>query len=959
MHPLLAHGLARIKQFALRFRVALITVVAAIALFGLIGIAWLPGYAKKQAEALLSETIGRPVTIGAVSISPYQLKATVHNLVIDPSAPALRIKALSVNLSSLSLAYRAPVIQELVIDHPEIQIGRDLKGRLSIADIIEKFAKAPPAKEPVRFALYNIQVINGSIRFIDAPKKQTHTISELTVGVPVVTNFSNKEEIWIEPKIAAKVDGAPFQLNGKTHIFGNTKEAFLDIDIKAFPLEGLERYADMVSGLAIRSGKLDSNLKLSFVQKPDAPSAIKLSGNLGVQQLSTNFQPTGTKWLVQTQNLSAQLSGISIALPEPLENGRIEKLQISSEADSPLFSLKDQSLPEVAPFSVTNAAIALENLDLSGKTPTRADIGATVNQRGRIKLTGNVQDFSNPANTLVDLAIDAKSIDLIAFQRFAKELLHSALFTRGAASFNGTVKGKITALSVQGDATLSDFNVLDRVSSAEIARWKSVRLQSIALKTNPLNISIPLVTIDDLFNRLTILPDGRFNFIAITQDEPAALAAGAETKPSETAAASGAPATAVAPAVAVAPVSAPPSPASTTASPSVISIGKVALNNTSVLFNDQFTKPNFRASLSGLTGTIGPLKTGVPGPVNVQGFIDRTAPLSIQGTLDPFGSDLFVDLAVNAKGIEMPPMSPYAIKYLAYPIEKGKLSLDVRYKVEKSQLKAENKIFLDQLTLGEKVDNPDALSVPVSLAVALLKNSRGEIDINLPISGSINDPEFKIGSILFKAFINLIVKAATAPFSLLGSLFGSSADLSQIAFASGSAAIDKESEARLSTIAKSLLDRPALKLEIMGSANAATDTQGAKRVALDRQVWAEKLAALASKGESAGRLRDIEITPQEYPIYLTEVYKKASFKKPRNFIGFTKSLPVNEMEKLLLEQMTIGPVELTALADQRSRAAMGWLVKQGVPSERIFVVASHITDPKDMQTPGRAAFTLR
>lgn len=241
----------------------------------------------------------------------------------------------------------------------------------------------------------------------------------------------------------------------------------------------------------------------------------------------------------------------------------------------------------------------------------------------------------------------------------------------------------------------------------------------------------------------------------------------------------------------------------------------------------------------------------------------------------------------------------------------------------------------------------------MSLAVALLKNSRGEIDINLPISGSINDPEFKIGSIIFQAFINLIVKAATAPFSLIASLFGGGADLSQIDFAPGLASINAENAKAIDSIAKAMTDRPALKLEITSTASAAKDTDGARRAILQRQVRAEKLAELAKKGESAAALRDIQVGPDEYPKYLTQVYKKAPFKKERNLMFMTKAQPVSEMERLLLESIQVGDTELLALADQRSRAVRNQLVKQGVPAERVFVMGSKLGDAS------QAEFALR
>jgi hypothetical protein len=175
----------------------------------------------------------------------------------------------------------------------------------------------------------------------------------------------------------------------------------------------------------------------------------------------------------------------------------------------------------------------------------------------------------------------------------------------------------------------------------------------------------------------------------------------------------------------------------------------------------------------------------------------------------------------------MTSLSPYSGKYAGYAIEKGKMSLFVKYKIENDQLTAENRVFLDQLTFGDPVDSPDATKLPVTLAVALLKNRNGEIDINLPISGSLNDPEFSVGGLVVKVIVNLLVKAVTSPFALLGSVFGGGEELSNVDFDFGQAVITPPAQPRLEKLAKALLDRPALRLDIEGRADPEQRSRGA------------------------------------------------------------------------------------------------------------------------------------
>lgn len=341
--------------------------------------------------------------------------------------------------------------------------------------------------------------------------------------------------------------------------------------------------------------------------------------------------------------------------------------------------------------------------------------------------------------------------------------------------------------------------------------------------------------------------------------------------------------------------------------------------------------------------------------------MDKTAPLKIVGKMDTFGRELFLDITATAKGIDMPTFSPYSGKYVGYTIEKGKLSVDIHYHIEKGELRAENNVFLDQLTFGEKIESPDALSIPVNLALALLKNSAGEIDVHLPVSGSINDPEFSLGGVIVNAIINMLTKAVTAPFTLLGSLFGGGEELSEIGFAPGDATITPEAESRLKVLSKALADRSALELEITGRADPSHDPEALKHRMLERKVKVQKLAEQVKQGQAIGDIDEVELTPDEYRKYLTLAYKEAKFEKPKNVIGLTKSLSVPEMEQLVLANINAGDNEMRELAEQRAMAALNWLVEQGgIAGERVFVLEPKIeVEAEARKFGGKVEFSLR
>lgn len=955
----LSTAIKLLRQRLIRYRIAAITLVGLLMIFGLVGTLWLPGLVKTKAESLLTETLRRAVTIEEVRVSPYSLQLHLKNLriaQINGLDDLLHVQEISANLSSTSLFHGAPVLQELTITAPDLKLSRDAKGRLSLADIWERLAKAPASDKPLQFAVYNIALSQGQIEFQDLAKGKTHVVSAISIGIPVVTNFPAKEDIWVEPALSAKINGAPFALKGKTHPFGPNKEAVIHVELQDLPLAGLEAYADLLPGLAVAEGKLSTRLNVSFAQEAHKPASTQLQGEVHVTGFAANHRPGQGGLNSAVEDLNFSLEGLRLITPGFPVQGQIARVNLSTGPKGKLM-LSDPALKDVNPFTARDLVFSWNAIELSSAPPSDISLSAAINQRGKLQVKGMVSGWMNPTKSLnADLSLAVRQVDVIAFQRFASGLLNDALFTRGQASFDGKVQIRPTtnkeksteglALRIQGNGTLNDLSLLDQASSAEIARWKTLRIQGLQLSTQPLKARIEQMDADGLFGRLTILPNGEFNFRHILETPKTRASVATDDKAQR-------------PALAV------PGPITTPARQKAdlpIEIDRIRLTNSSLVFNDQFTKPNFRASLNNLAGTLGPLKPGTPGTINITGTVDRSAPMSVQGRIDPFGKKLFLDVKALARGIEMPPMSPYSIKYLAYPIEKGKLTLNLSYLVQNGHLKADNQILLDQLTLGEKVESPDAISAPVSLAIALLKNSRGEIDINLPISGSINDPEFKIGSIVFKALINLIVKAATAPFTVIASLFGGGEDLSQIAFGPGTATIGEPAAKAIDTIAKAMVDRPTLELDITGVANTAADTQGTKRAVLQRQVRAEKLAELAKKGASAGSLREIQVTPEEYSKYLTIVYKKAPFKKERNLLLMTKTLPMPEMEAQLLEHIQVGETELLALADQRSRAVRNQLITQGVQAERIFMLGSKLDPPTATAAtppPGRAELALR
>lgn len=587
---------------------------------------------------------------------------------------------------------------------------------------------------------------------------------------------------------------------------------------------------------------------------------------------------------------------------------------------------EDRSVQPVAVQQIDGLSLRGERLGNLANEKGRLSLQATVNKQGKLSVDGDLQAEPFASN----LKIDGQAIPLATLQGYSGQFLN-VLLQRGQFSAKGDAslrleRGRLLA-GYKGSATLGNLLLVDPENKADFLKWKSLHLGGVDFRLDPMRIDIREIALSDFYSRLILNEAGRLNLADIVR-QPAAPAAEAET-------------TTVAP---------------TEKAPLPLSIARVTLNNGMVNFSDRFVRPNYTVDIGKLGGRVTGLSSvdGTVAELELRGSYGRAAPVLISARLNPLAAKSFLDLKAEVKDVDLTGFSPYSGKYAGYLIDKGKLSLNLAYKLENQQLTASNGLFLDQLTLGERVDSPDATSLPVNLAIALLRNNRGEIDINLPISGSLDDPQFSLGGVIVKVIVNLFVKAVTSPFALLGSMFGDGEELSTLAFAPGQTQIDAVAGKKLEALARALNDRSALKLDITGHADPETDREGLKRFVIEQAMQREKLADLRKQG------KDVETTsiePAEYPAYLARVYKAAKFPKPRNFIGLQKDLPVEEMEKLLLTHLPASDDDLRQLARVRAEQVRAWLLEQGkVAPEQLFLVP-----PKAGKASGggRVEFSLR
>jgi hypothetical protein len=638
------------------------------------------------------------------------------------------------------------------------------------------------------------------------------------------------------------------------------------------------------------------------------------------------------------------------------------------------FTALNVNAQKIAPDTAT-----VSPLQISGR------IGSRRSEPGRFDYKGNLVLKPLAAEGRLDVA----SFPAHAFKAYYADALNVDI-RRAFASYRGTVRYASApagmTLKLAGDTALDDFRAnsisltqspgFDR-NTNQLLSWKTLSLRGLQVSMAPNAapaVDVRETTLTDFFARVIVDPTGRLNLVNLTKkgeaDANAASAASAEaktrrslggttttTRPSLQAG-GGAPASAESMVGGspepTRPASAPVATAQAEADAGpkpVINFGPMSLVNGRIDFTDLFVKPNYSADLSELTGKLSSFSSNPPkgetgrpalADLELRGKAQQTAALEITGKLNPLVKPIELDITAKMRDLDLAPLSPYSVRYSGHGIERGKMSMDVNYKIAPDgQLTATNKLVLNQLQFGEEVQGAPN-SLPVRLAVALLADRNGVIDVDLPLSGSLNDPQFSIGPLIFKAVVNLIVKAATAPFNLLtGGLGGGSSESSTVTFDAGSSVLGTSAKESLDKVVKALTDRPTLQMTVVGTASLEKERDAYQRQRLRQLAQAEK-RRVAVRGGQAGT--DVPpVTDAEYPELLTAVYKRTDIAKPRNMVGLTKDLPVKEMESLLLASIPVDEESIRQLAVERGAVVRDYLLEKKLPSERLFLGAVKTT----------------
>jgi hypothetical protein len=467
-----------------------------------------------------------------------------------------------------------------------------------------------------------------------------------------------------------------------------------------------------------------------------------------------------------------------------------------------------------------------------------------INGKSRLAMSGT----ASPRNATADLAIDLARLPLADIAALAPP---NSVLVKGG---NLDVKGHLRLANAKagpapdftGTVAIRDFDLAQRSDGSDLLGWKQLDVTGIRYQSAPQKLAIDRIAFDRAISRVTITREAKLNLATVAGVEtpglsdPDAATPGAETP---------APAASIATAGSRIKVAAPVSSTINAAGKLFpISIGAITVKGSSVAFADYSIEPNFTASIQGFSGSVSNLSTapGKQAKFNLNGYIiDRYSPVTITGAANPFAYDANTDLTAKFSNIELPVFNPYSGRFAGYAIAKGKLSTMIHYRIVNRGLNAQHNVVVDQLTWGEATDSKDKVSLPIRLATSVVKDKNGVIDLDLPVEGTLDDPKFKVWPLVWKVVGNVLTKLITAPFAMIGSLFGGGPEAQFVTFDPGSALVPPAADASLKAVAKGLAEKTEVNLDIPAGPGIREDAEAMTTRALQAAVLAGKKGPIA------------------------------------------------------------------------------------------------------------------
>lgn len=972
-----------------------------IILYSIVGFLVIPKVAIYFLENKVSNIMSREINVKKISFNPYTFNTKIYQIVVKERNKDNFFSATLINFDfePIYLLKKQIIFKRFLIKKSNLAIHRYSDGTLNFSDLMIDNETKKDDKEDklINFSINNIEIIESTIKYDDDKFNTSHIIN-INLGIPLIGNIDKQRDIYVNPYIIGKIDGKSFSLKGKTRPFANDKDTDFVISIKNFDLRKISNYLDIPQKIIIKSGNLSSRFRLNFYVNNQYKLNIYGWAKIedialhkdGVDFFETKSIYVNLKYVDLIKlllELDFKISNVKIF---PIDKFRIKNAQLdnhlffldnidisnaildirknkfffdkitikdyslnlkrfndntlnitnfvnqlysNNEIDHDVSNLKKQNKNSaqhidfyVRTIKFNNGSILFKDLTTSKATNLSLedlsleikDFAYPNREKCYLVASGKLGNFSslNINGTIynnyqdIDLIMDINRLDLSKFNVYLANYINGYV-SSAVANIGGKVSISIKddlVLNLVCDIGLSNLVLMENKSNKSILNSDMIKMSKINFTNKPLGIDIDNILFDRLSTYFVKFKDGIYNvsmIIPISNNKN-------DNKSGKK-------------------------------SNLKINIRKIYISHGNFSYIDKSMEPNLVVKLHNINGFVKNINSYDRSltEISLNSLLNRNGKLNIQGKLTPFDLKNQIDLVVKLHGAGIKTFSPFIQKYLGYTVKKGKLFYDVILDVEQGKIVAKNKILLDQFELGKSVVSEQATKLPIKFGLAILRDSSGKINLDIPVSGNLDDPNFSYSSVVFKAIIGLFVKIAMSPFSILGALIGTNEPLDYVEFPAGEYFLTKSAENKLNKLGEALKKRPGLKLEVIGYYAKEDDLLAIKDKLFLHMLRMQKINYLNKKRVNHKELQKVDIEKEEYMRFLELAYKNSPFEgKPKNFLGIVKKQPKEFMEEFLKIHIVVTETQLEELAKKRAEEVIRYLTNQSkIDHNRIYYVS--------------------
>lgn len=927
-----------------------------VLVYALVGFLVLPAVLSNQIPSLVNKHLGRIAQVDKVKINPFSLELSLHDLAIKSvdNEGFVSFESLSLNIGFIqSMMDLSLTLEEVLLERPFLLIKRTKEGDFNFSDLL-------PVKEPDKGTnkeqtdIFPVNVMhaaisNGKISWEDhlysnikkedisplnleinnfSTQVNKHSKLDVVLGLTSGGVLEWQGDLSINPLMSTgvvKLDHLDFH-----QLWGLFPSEKIKIDI----LEGSESiradYQLFESAgsmqLLVSNANIDIfNVKLSELEnnKP-----IIFLPDLKVSGIAINLQ----KKTVEIDSITSRNAHFNAWLKTDgvinyqtlfTENSSPEKTAIQKSSTDGVWVLKvdELALNNYSLNFVDNTTQKPANLSISGFNITAAELSSDpthpldfkldliVNDKGSLNVIGTT--VFEPL--LGDFQIKANNIAIKDFQPYIDQALQVDVIS---GFLNSQINLKLTqkdkeplGLNLKGNSSVANFVTRDKKTHKDFLTWKQLNLTAIDIDLAENRYFIDKVRWVEPYAKVLIRKDKTTNVADIFVSNKANK---------NTVETGGAP---------------------------HIEIKNIELSGGQSDFSDLSLILPFSVHMNKLSGSVREISSdeNVLAKIDLVGQVAGLSPVSIQGGLKPFQGDSEIDL--NFQSLPLPLITPYMAEFAGRKIKKGNMTLGLNYKIQNKQLNSSNNLLIEQLVLGEAVENPNAVSLPLGLAIALMEDKDGKIKLNIPVSGQLDDPKFSISGIIVKALVNVIGKIISSPFSAIASLVGTDEDMSSVLFSAGKTGLNEVQQTKLDTLSTALLDRPLLNIEIQGVASSIQDWPELQSNALRQTLLTMKVNELNNNQKNKVLTENIKLSDKDYKKLLADLFIKTHPElATRNLLGKPKLIKPSEVDfytiakQIMASKIPPNLSSLEELAKKRAQMIASHLVNQGIDIKKIFLL---------------------